>query len=160
MKTTIILISSLLGLIFNHLKVSAQFQVKDARQYCYDNSALLKSYDAKSNSNSTSSDYNQYNVKELPSTAPVKMAISTTRVIAYYEEGYGNNITWETMSIKVTVETNSYGKDEINVISYKKNNSDYWTDVSYATVSKTYGNMAKEFTYQAYVGGKTVYFTI
>ena len=82
-----------------------------------------------------------------------------TRVTAYYEDSYGANVTWKHISLKVTITTNNMGKDEIAVIAYM-NESGYWTTVSYGSVTKTYGEITKEFSYQTYVSGKTVYFNI
>lgn len=100
-------------------------------------------------------------------TEPIKIeqtvqqnSVTETRVIGYYEDGYGANTQWLTISLKLLITTDAYGKDEIKVKAYKNSTSDYWQDVSYCTVSRTYGNIAKEFAYQVYVVGKTVYFTI
>ncbi len=82
------------------------------------------------------------------------------RVTGYYEEGYGSNVTWKKISLKAEIVTNSYGKDEIKVIAYKNENSSYWTTVSYSNVTKTYGKIADDFSYQVYVASKTVYFNI
>lgn len=82
------------------------------------------------------------------------------RVTGYYEEGYGSNATWKKISLKVEIVTNSYGKDEIKVVAYKNENSSYWTTVSYSNVTKTYGKIADDFSYQVYVASKTVYFNI
>lgn len=82
------------------------------------------------------------------------------RVTGYYEEGYGSNVTWKKISLKVEIITNSYGKDEIKVIAYKNENNSYWTTVSYSNVTKTYGKIADDFSYQVYVASKTVYFNI
>lgn len=82
------------------------------------------------------------------------------RVTGYYEEGYGTNVTWKKISLKIDIVTNSYGKDEIKVIAYKDDYSSYWTTVSYSNVTKTYGKIADDFSYQVYVAAKTVYFNI
>ena len=82
-----------------------------------------------------------------------------SRVSAYYEDGYGDNITWKRISLKVAITTNSMGFDEIKVTAYM-NEIGSWSTVSYGSVSKTYGAIAKEFTYQASVSGKIVYFNI
>ena len=89
---------------------------------------------------------------------PIQRLKTETRVTAYYEEGYGTNLIRKKISLKVTIETNSMGQDEINVIAYM--DYGYWISVSYGGVSKTYGEIAKEFSYSTYVASKTVYFNI
>lgn len=135
---------------------SQNYQVKMATNYQFDATALLKSY----TSPLAEIDYSQYKVKELPTTTVVKNIESEIRVTGYYEDGVGTSLKWLTISLKLTVTTDTYGKDEITVKAYKNSNSNYWTDVNFSTVSKTNGNMAKEFTYQVYVASKTVYFSI
>lgn len=155
MKTKASLLSILLLVLSINLH-SQTYQVKMATNYQFDASALLKSY----TNPLAEIDYSQYKVKELPTTTSVKSPESEIRVIGYYEEGYGTSLKWVTISLKLTVTTDTYGKDEITIKAYKNANSDYWTDVSFATVNKTYGNIAKEFTYQVYVASRTVYFSI
>jgi len=82
------------------------------------------------------------------------------RITGYYEEGYGTNVTWKKISLKVEIVTNSYGKDEIKIIAYKNENSSYWTAINYSNVTKTYGKIADDFSYQVYVASKTVCFNI
>lgn len=89
-----------------------------------------------------------------------KSVNSEYRATGYYEEGYGQNATWKKISLKIDIVTNSYGKDEINVIAYKNENSSYWTTVSYSNVTKTYGKIADDFSYQVFVASKTVYFNV
>ena len=85
--------------------------------------------------------------------------LSESRVNGYYEDGFGDNTTWKRISLKVAITTNSLGQDEIKVIAYM-NEIGNWSAVSYGSVSKTFGAITKEFTYQALVSGKTVYFNI
>lgn len=132
------------------------FQVKDAKQYQYDPSALLNAYGSKNITNNQT-----YQVREITSyPTPIKSPTAETRVTAYYEEGYGANAAWKSMNLKVEVVTNSIGQDEIKVVVYKDDSSSYWNPVSYGSPSKTYGEIAKEFSYQIYVGAKLVYFNI
>lgn len=100
-------------------------------------------------------------VYETPLRDPFTKSINDEyRVTGYYEEGYGTNTTWKKISLKVEIVTNSYGKDEIKVIAYKNENSSYWTTVSYSNVTKTYGKIADDFSYQVFVASKTVYFNV
>lgn len=114
------------------------------------------------NSNSTSnSNSNQGNqIRETSIYREViKSPKTENRVTAYYEDGYRTNATWKHFSIKVEITTNNIGKEEITVIAYLSE-SGYWSTVGYGSVTKTYGEIAKEFSYQAYVNGRTVYFNI
>ena len=114
---------------------------------------------ASQNSNSTTNS----NSNQARETSIYRESIispkTETRVTAYYEDGYGTNATWKHISIKVEIMTNNIGKEEITVIAYLSE-SGYWSAVGYGSVTKTYGEIAKEFSYQAYVNGKTVYFNI
>lgn len=114
-----------------------------------------------SNNNSTIK-YNQVEKEnELPSSydEPVQSIKSESRVVGYYEEGFGASATWHKISLKITIVTNQLGYDEITVIAYL-NDSGFWINVSYGGVSKTFGDKAKEFSYQSYVSSKIVYFNI
>ncbi len=111
------------------------------------------------NSNSTANS-NSNQVREATiNRESINSQKTQTRVTAYYEDGYGANATWKHISIKVEIYTNNIGKEEITVIAYISE-SGYLSTVGYGSVTKTYGEIAKEFSYQAYVNGKTVYFNI
>lgn len=108
--------------------------------------------------NSNNNPVNQH--REPPIyTESIKSPKTETRVTAYYEDGYGANVTWKHISLKVEITTNSIRKEEMTVIAYL-NESGSWSTVGYGSVTKTYGEIAKEFSYQTYVNGKTVYFNI
>lgn len=87
-------------------------------------------------------------------------SVEEIRVTGYYKEGYGEYATWKKMSLKVTVETDLYGRDKINVIAYKNSISDYWYTVSYGNPSKTYGDISEDFSYQVFVASTLVYFNL
>lgn len=116
------------------------------------------SQNSNSTSNSNSNQGNQIRETSI-SREVIKSPKTETRITAYYEDGYGTNATWKHFSIKVEITTNNIGKEEITVIAYLSE-SGYWSAVGYGSVIKTYGEIAKEFSYQAYVNGKTVYFNI
>ena len=87
-----------------------------------------------------------------------KKPVQATRITGYYKEGYGENAVWKKMSLKVTVETDRFGRDNINVTEYKMDPADYWITLSYGIPSKTYGEIANDFSYQVFVASKQVYF--
>ena len=150
MKTTTILITSFCAFTIN--LIGQEFKVRLAHTPQPDYSALI-------GGNATHT-YPSYTTQAIKIESTTQSTTSEVRVIGYYEDGYGDDVSWQKISLKVAITTNSYGKDEMTVTAYKKMNADFWSDVSYGTVSKTYGNMAKEFSCQAFVAGKTVYFTI
>lgn len=102
---------------------------------------------------------NYYATAQMPSSTQKTESVLESRVTGYYEDGYGTNVTWKRISLKIAIKTNSIGQDEITLIAYMSD-SGYWTSISYASVTKTYGDISKEFTYQTYAGGKTVYFNV
>lgn len=116
------------------------------------------SQNSNSTANSNSNQGNQSRETPIYKEA-IKSPKTETRVTAYYEDGYGANSTWKHISIKVEITENSIGKEEYTVIAYLSE-SGYWSTVGYGSVTKTFGEIAKEFSYQAYVNGKTVYFNI
>ena len=159
MKTNSILIASLLILSFINFSVQAQFRVKDAGQPIYNPSALLNAYPSSSTTQKTETDYNSFKLREMePATTPAKNTAQTTRVMGYYKAGYGANAEWKSMSLKVIVETDRYGRDEIKVTEYKT--GDYWTTIPYTAPSKAYGDIAKEYSYYLFIGANQVYFNI
>ncbi len=147
MKTQFVLFMILFIL---SIKQQAQtYEVKSATNYQFNPSALL----------STKPAYDQ--VKEYSSySTPSKTVSTELRIVGYYEDRYLSNSSWKRMSLKLLITTNSSGKDEINVVEYKEENSDFWQTLSYGNVSRTYGEMSKEYSYEVFILTKNVYFNL
>ncbi len=118
---------------------------------------------AKQNSNSTNTNQSNPNYQQVETPSyqqPTQPIALETRAIGFYEEGYGDNLAWKRMSLKIEVITNRFGQDEIKIVAFKDEAIAYWTTLNYSNVTKTYGEISKDFSYQVYVLGKTVYFNI
>lgn len=81
------------------------------------------------------------------------------RITAYYKNAYTNNSKWESISLKVQVITNSFGRDELKVVAYKSSYIDSWVNCS-SSVSDTYGDIKDTYRYRAYVSINEVFFNL
>lgn len=153
MKSTILLFAIAL---INYTQVVAQISYYPSVQW-------QPAVPAKQNSGSTNSNQNNqnYQQRETPSyQQPIQSVAIETRAIGYYEDGYGENLAWKRMSLKIEVITNGIGQDEIKIVGFRDEASTYWSPTNFSNVTKTYGEISKDFSYQVYVSGKTVYFNI
>ena len=159
MKTTVITLAILSISQISYLKAqinyypSVNFTPSPIKLKQYDPSVLLNN----GSSHTTAAPTNPPPVYHAPIRETNPSVES--RVVGYYKDGISENITWKRISLKVDITTNNMGQDELKVTAYI-NEIGNWSTINYGSVSKTSGEIAKEYTYQTSVNGKTVYFNI